>query len=95
MIEVFKGVAEFFKEYMYKEELYQIDSHIDKRVHTVTATSQSYRMHTGPTTSPENSYTILLRSSSSNDSQFRGKLSSSLSSIILVVIIIIIIIAID
>lgn len=42
-----RGVVLFFQEYMYREEK--------------GASEEGYVMHTGPTTSPENSYIILLK----------------------------------
>jgi len=57
---------------MYKEDLYQINSNLDTDNHRETTTNQRFRMHTGPTTSPENSYTILLQSSN-NGSRIAGE----------------------
>ena len=51
----------FFREYMYQEELLcHTNSPIDGINSTASATHHRYRIHTGPTTSPENSYTILM-----------------------------------
>lgn len=50
VIDTLRGVVQFFKEYMYREDV------------SAEASSRTggYMMHTGPTTSPENSYIILL-----------------------------------
>ena len=85
MIEVFKGIVMFFREYMYKEELlFHTNSPIEGINITESATHKRYMMHTGPTTSPENSYTILMMlqqqsrlkkdsSGSTQDSRSEGK----------------------
>lgn len=64
IIPILRGVAEFFVEYMHKEE-------------GVSGDEALFVMHTGPTTSPENSYTVVSNAKQQADT---GNLTPTISS---------------
>ena len=64
LVNTLKGVALFFREYMWRQELLPAAA---AAAVNGGAGDNKYIMHTGPTTSPENSYLILLKGGGGTD----------------------------